>query len=69
MFQQGKFKESSTKLVEIEDVDPHVFRQLLKFLYAGQVPELKNADVMEPLFLAADKYQADALKRRWINKV
>jgi DNA-binding transcriptional regulator/RsmH inhibitor MraZ len=62
MFQQGKFKEAHTKTVDIEDVDPHVFRQLLQFLYSGQAPEWANADVMEPLFLAADKYQVDALK-------
>ena len=62
MFQQGKFKEAHTKTVDIKDVDPHVFRQLLQFLYSGQAPEWDNADVMEPLFLAADKYQVDALK-------
>jgi hypothetical protein len=31
-------------------------------LRSGQVPEWKNADVMEQLFLAADEYQVDALK-------
>jgi BTB/POZ domain len=29
MFQQGKFREAHTKTVDIEDVDPGVFRQLL----------------------------------------
>jgi speckle-type POZ protein len=62
MFQQGKFREAHTKTVDIEDVDPGVFRQLLRFLYSGQVPEWEDADVMEPLFVAADKYQVDALK-------
>jgi hypothetical protein len=62
MFQQGKFKEAHTKTVDIDDVDPCVFRQLLQFLYSGQVPEWEDADVMEPLFAAADKYQLDALK-------
>ena len=62
MFQQGKFKEAHIKTVDIEDVDPGVFRQLLQFLYSGQVSEWQNADVMESLFVAADKYQLDALK-------
>ena len=62
MFQRGKFKEAHPKTVDIEDVDPGVFRQLLQFLYSGQVSEWQNADVMESLFVAADKYQLDALK-------
>jgi len=64
MFEQEHFKEASTKAVDIEDIEPDVFQQMLRFLYAGVSPQLDEADMTEPLFLAADKYQIELLKEQ-----
>jgi speckle-type POZ protein len=61
MFQNRKFLEAETKTVHIEDIEPTVFKELLRYLYTGTV----NADVTkEGLFLASVKYQIDTLKRQ-----
>ena len=60
--------EKKTKAVEIPDIEPKVFRQLLQYLYTGDAPELEEDSMTEPLFLAADKYQVDSLKD-WCSSV
>jgi BTB/POZ domain len=64
MFEAGKFKEGQTRTVNIEDIDSRVFRKLLRFLYTGSSGSSKQdpSDVLQAFFLAADKYQVDALK-------
>ena len=64
MFQGEKFKEGQTRTVNIEDIDSRVFRKLLQFLYTGSSGSSKQdpPDELRALFLAADKYQVDALK-------
>ena len=64
MFEGGKFKEGQTRTVNIEDIDSRVFRKLLQFLYTGSSGSSKQdpPDELQALFLAADKYQVDALK-------
>ena len=64
MFEGGRFKEGQTRTVKIEDIDSRVFRKLLEFLYTGSSGSSKQdpSDVLQALFLAADKYQVDALK-------
>ena len=55
--------ESSSRSVTVEDIEPNVFRQLLRFLYTGDAPGLENDENMaESLFIAANKYQVSALK-------
>ena len=46
------------------DIDSRVFRKLLRFLYTGSSGFSKQdpSDVLQALFLAADKYQVDALR-------
>ena len=63
MFEGGRYKEGQTK-IKIEDIDSKVFRKLLQFLYTGSSGSSKQdpSDVLQALFLAADKYQVDALK-------
>ena len=64
MFEGGRFKEGQTRTVNIEDIDSRVFRKLLRFLYTGSSGFSKQdpSDVLQALFLAADKYQVDALR-------
>jgi len=57
MFKQD-FEESQSKRVVIEDMEPHIFEQLLEFLYKG-VTFISDS---EALFQVADKYQIDVLK-------
>jgi BTB/POZ domain len=64
MFEAGRFKESQTRTVNIEDIDSRVFRKLLQFLYTGNsgISKQDPCVLLQALFLAADKYQVDALK-------
>ena len=55
MLQKDKFKEGQTKSVKIDDIDPLVFKEMLRYLYTGKSLKLDEDDVTEPLFLAADK--------------
>ena len=55
-------KETLSNHVEIEDIQPEVFRELLRFIYTGR----STLEVMETmaakLLVAADKYLLDKLK-------
>jgi speckle-type POZ protein len=55
-------KESLSEKVEVEDVDPDVFQEVIRYLYTGS-PKSTAMDVMAPALLAAaDKYMLDELK-------
>jgi speckle-type POZ protein len=60
-------KEQSTNQVKIEDIDPEVFDQLLRFIYTGRVPLDKLETMAASLFIAADKYLMDELKMKCEN--
>ena len=62
MLEKDKFKEGRTKTVQVEDIQPVVFKEMLRYLYTGKAPKLDEDAMTEPLFLAADKYQIEALK-------
>jgi speckle-type POZ protein len=62
MLENGYFEEGRTKTVKIDDIDPLVFKEMLRYLYTGRAPKLDEDAMTEPLFLAADKYQIEALK-------
>jgi speckle-type POZ protein len=62
MLEEDKFKEGRTKSVQVDDIKPAVFKEMLGYLYTGKAPKLDDDDMTEPLFLAADKYQIEALK-------
>jgi speckle-type POZ protein len=50
--------------VEIEDIDPDVFQELLRYMYTGS-PQSTAMDVMAPgILAAANKYMLDQLKTR-----
>ena len=59
---EGKLKRGTKKFVEIKDTSMPVLKQVLKFIYTRSVVNKDNPEMAEPLFLAADKYQIDALK-------
>jgi speckle-type POZ protein len=57
-------KEMQTGEVEVEDIDPDVFQEVLCYLYTG-LTRSTAMDVMAPeLLVAADKYLLDQLKIR-----
>lgn len=60
---QHEFKEKQEKVVEIEDIKPSVFEQLVQYLYI-QDTELENVEDVVELLVAADKYCVDSLKRK-----
>jgi BTB/POZ domain len=62
MLEMDKFVEGVIKEVKIDDIDPSVFRNMLHYLYTGRVLEMNEALKIEPLFVAAGKFQIEALK-------
>ena len=60
-------KENSTNQIVIEDIQPEVFDQLLRFIYTGKVPFKKLEAMKMGLFIAADKYLMNGLKMRCEN--
>jgi BTB/POZ domain len=62
MLMKNTLTEGRTKVVEIDDIDPLVFKKMLRYLYTGKAPILDEDEMTEPLFLAAHKYQIEALK-------
>jgi speckle-type POZ protein len=73
MLENDKFEEGRTKTVKVKDIKPAVFKEMLRYLYTGRAPKLDEDDMTEPLFMAADRYQIEALKdlceQRLISKV
>jgi speckle-type POZ protein len=61
MLEKDKFK-GHTRTVEIEDMEPVVFKEMLRYLYTGRAPKMDEDEMTEPLFLAANKYQIEGLK-------
>lgn len=57
MFNSG-MKESLTGSVRIEDIDPDIFCDFLRFLYTGM---LEPSAINKKLFAVADRYQVEAL--------
>ncbi|XP_046646399.1 TD and POZ domain-containing protein 4-like [Daphnia pulicaria] len=63
MFQHPT-KEMLSGNVEVEDVDPDVFQEVLRYLYTG-LTRSTTLDVMAPeLLVVADKYLLEELKTR-----
>lgn len=65
----GPMRETSTRCVTIQDMQPAVFRALLHFIYTDSLPDdmdaLEEGDKREMvchLLVAADRYDVDRLK-------
>jgi speckle-type POZ protein len=50
---EHEMKESRKGRVEISDIDPDVFNEMLKFVYTGNTPQIQG--MAEDLLAAADK--------------
>ena len=61
MFQHPT-KENFTNQIEIEDIEPDVFHELLRFIYTGRLSTATMESIGVGLFIAADKYLLDDLK-------
>jgi speckle-type POZ protein len=62
MFEPGKFKEGQSRTVEITDIEPEVFQQMLRYVYTGNAPLMQKDSIAEQLLIAANKYQMDKMK-------
>lgn len=58
----SKSTVSAPTIIQIIDVEPQVFEQLLHFLYTGRIPLLEEDGMADRLFKAARKYGLDNLK-------
>lgn len=53
-------EESKKNRVEINDVEPEVFKEMMCFIYTGKAPNLDK--MADDLLAAADKYALERLK-------
>jgi BTB/POZ domain len=60
MLDNDRFQEGLTKTVHIDDMELDVFKEMLRYLYTGTVPQLEQ--MTESLFVAADRFQIQGLK-------
>lgn len=61
MFSSG-MREAQDKEVHIEDVDPHFFKLMLKFMYTGSIK--LNGNSCLPLLSISNRYEVNALKEQ-----
>ncbi|VDN28784.1 unnamed protein product [Gongylonema pulchrum] len=57
---EHQMSESQSDRVDIDDVEPEVMKEMLRFMYTGTAPNLDR--MADTLLAAADKYQLDRLK-------
>jgi speckle-type POZ protein len=57
----------TTNQIKIEDIQPEVFQELLRFIYTGQVSTATMETMAAGLFIAADKYSPNELKNECEN--
>lgn len=65
----GPVGKDNTQVITVEDMEPAIFRALLRFVYTGPVPFSvedrdgdANIDMVKHLLVAADRYAIDRLK-------
>ena len=59
---QNDLMEKKTNTVKIEDIEPVVFEEVLRFIYTDEVNKME--DMAPNLLAVADKYMLDLLKAR-----
>ena len=59
--------ESNSNTVNISDVDHEVLKEMLRFIYMGQVENIET--IASDLFIAADKYDIQDLKNECANYI
>lgn len=60
-------KESETGRVNIQDIQPDIFKELLHYIYSGRTLAPLTEVTAQPLFVAADKYDIGDLKEECIG--
>ncbi|XP_043479772.1 speckle-type POZ protein B-like [Leptopilina heterotoma] len=63
----SKMSEELTSIVQIKDIKPTIFQQMLNFIYNVEIKDLDK--VALELFYAAEKYQLEELKTNCINNL
>ena len=61
------FKERDTGSIEIEDIEPEIMLEVLKYMYTDKVSISKENLV--PLYSASDKYMIDELNKTCLNAI
>ena len=56
-------KEKLAGIVNVPDIEPDVFKVLLRYIYIGQVPLQRMDKLAIGLLAAADKYLLEKLKK------
>lgn len=65
---QSDCKEKRTGRIKIKDINPEIFKQMLRFIYTGSTLPVKlSDDDTEELFKAADKYELDLLRKQTLS--
>ena len=59
---QNDLTEKQTNTLEVRDIEPEVFLEVLRFIYTDKVEKLD--DMAPQLLAAADKYMLDLLKTK-----
>jgi hypothetical protein len=62
MLEKDTFGEGHNRVVEVKDIEPAVFKEMLRYLYTGKATKLDEDEMTETLFLAAVNYQIEKLK-------
>ena len=57
-------KEMQSNQVEVKDIDPDVFQEVLRFIYTGKTESTAMNKMAPNLLAAADKYLLEDLKSR-----
>ena len=58
---EHEMEERLTNCVEIHDLDPQVFKEMMGFIYTGKVPHLHSHSMACDLLAAADRYGLEGL--------
>jgi speckle-type POZ protein len=66
MFQHPT-KENLSNQIEIQDIEPELFQELLRFIYTGRLSITSMETMAVRLFIAADKYLLEELKMKCEN--
>ncbi|EPS63639.1 hypothetical protein M569_11144, partial [Genlisea aurea] len=65
----GSLSDPNVKCVPIQDMDPHVFKGLLEFVYCDELSGEVYGSMHQSLFVAADRYDFNQLKIHCQNKL
>lgn len=66
---QHQMQETKTGQVHIEDVNLDVFKELLYYIYCGRTSKPLNEVTAQPLFVAADKYDIEDLRKECVDSL